>query len=275
MPKNRDIEKTNSLKKLLQDPEVAKFIELLKTQDILQEIADNLKTNTETKTENNITVTHQVEEVKIVNTPSDIGKAIWGLLKGDKGEKGDKGDTGEKGEKGDKGEFSSDEVVAKIKPLLPDLIEVKDGKDGINPNPEDVVPLVLEKLPKAKELQGEEIVDKINALPTDNEELKIDVSHIKGIPKDKSGNTLFTAIRGPEVKIYDLSSQLDGSTKTFSLPAYGLVFDVRSSSFPYAFRPTVDYTTDGANMTITFTSEINASTTLATGQTIYVLYLTP
>jgi len=85
------------------------------------------------------------------------------------------------------------------------------------------------------------------------------------------GNAVYASQRGA-VKLYDLSAQLNGVLKTFSLPAFWRVINVTSSSFPNAFRPTVDYTTDGGASTITFTSEISASSTLAAGQTLLVEY---
>lgn len=173
------------------------------------------------------------------------------------------------------------DMLSQCKDLMEEckMMMPMDGKDA---DEERVISEVLEKikLPEYREFvldeKGEQIVKEINELPTDNDDLKIDAKHIKGLPdlKDNKGKTVFTAIRGPEVKIYDLSAQLDGVTKTFSLPAFRLVFDVRSSSFPYAFRPTTDYTTDGAAMTITFTDQITADATLAAGQTLYILYLT-
>lgn len=77
---------------------------------------------------------------------------------------------------------------------------------------------------------------------------------------------------GRIVKSHDLSDSLNGVTKVFSLPAFWRVLLVQSSSFPNAFRPNVDYTIDASTSKITFTSEIEASTTLASGQTIIVLY---
>jgi len=77
---------------------------------------------------------------------------------------------------------------------------------------------------------------------------------------------------GGNVRIFDLSDSLDGSNKTFPLPAFARVLTVDMSSFPNALRPTVDFTTDGAAMTITFTSEIDAATSLAAGQTAIITY---
>lgn len=71
---------------------------------------------------------------------------------------------------------------------------------------------------------------------------------------------------------YDLSSYLDGVTKTFALPAAWKVIGVHSGgSAPATFRPTVDFI--WTPNSITFTSEVEASTTLAAGQTIMVVCL--
>ena len=58
--------------------------------------------------------------------------------------------------------------------------------------------------------------------------------------------------------------------KEFSLPAFWRVISVEGSSFPFSYRPTTDYTVSGSK--ITFTSEIDETVSLATGQTLIVLY---
>ena len=75
---------------------------------------------------------------------------------------------------------------------------------------------------------------------------------------------------GSAVMSYDISSLLNGVTKTFTIPTNSRVISVTASSFPFSFRPTVDYTYTSSS--ITFTSEIEASSTLATGQTVIVVY---
>lgn len=100
------------------------------------------------------------------------------VLRGDKGEKGDsiKGDKGDPGKDGKNGK---------------DGKKGQDGKDA-SLNPLDVVPLVLEQLPPVKDVildSGEQIVDKINALPTNDEEKKIDALHIKNLPKEVQKHT--------------------------------------------------------------------------------------
>lgn len=70
------------------------------------------------------------------------------------------------------------------------------------------------------------------------------------------------------VKNYDLSPYLDGVTKTFNIPAVWSIISVACSSFPNILRPTIDYTY--TPQTITFTSEIDETTTLAAGQTVII-----
>lgn len=63
----------------------------------------------------------------------------------------------------------------------------------------------------------------------------------------------------------DISSQLDGSTKTFNIPAVFSIITVSLSSFPTVLRKNIDYTY--TNTTITFSDEIDAASSLAEGQT--------
>lgn len=121
---------------------------------------------------------------------------------------------------------------------------------------------------------GEQIVEKIN---NDNSGKKIKKQHIEGlaeiedIARSADANARsFYANTGSYVYDYDLSGLLDGLTKTFTLPANARVIAVFSSSFPTIFRRTTDYTTTAS--TITFTSQIDAPTTLAAGQSVVLLY---
>ena len=120
----------------------------------------------------------------------------------------------------------------------------------------------------------EEVRDKLESLRGDD---RLDVSAIKGLDKklkkieNKSGYAGGGFTGKDIIKQYDLSSQLDGVLKTFNIPANWTILDVRSSSFPFAFRYGIDYTF--TPQTITFTDEITASGTLATGQTLYIIYV--
>lgn len=76
------------------------------------------------------------------------------------------------------------------------------------------------------------------------------------------------------IKEVDISSNLDGSTKTFNIGAFYRIITIDLSSFPHTLRKTVDYTYDGNAGTITFTNEIDASTSLASGQTCIITLVT-
>ena len=134
--------------------------------------------------------------------------------------------------------------------------------------------IVKETVEVAKYEPGEEIVSKINELSTDEDEYLIDKSHIKGIKeieKDitelkKRGAGINAGIVGRDVfKDIDLSSQLDGVTKTFNIMAVWNIINVSLSSYPYgALRKGIDYTWTPTS--ITFTNEIDATTQLSVGQ---------
>lgn len=173
-------------------------------------------------------------------------------MKMKKGEKGDKGDSimGPKGEDGKDGK-DGQSIVGPAG---------KDGKDG---SPDT----------------GEHIVDKINALEI-KPDLQIGKEHIKGLEEweksiesriSNSPRTIVGPRNGNSVQYYDISSELDGSTKSFNIPTNRRVLQVIGSSFPFNFRPLIDYTVDGR--TLTFSSEIDEATSLASGQTITVLYV--
>ena len=124
-----------------------------------------------------------------------------------------------------------------------------------------------------------------NALELLQDDERLDVSAIKGLDElikkveklsEAKQTTRFVGGGGGVGKhntfYYDLSSYLDGVTKTFSLPTAWKVIGVHSGgSTPATFRPIVDFT--WSPNSITFTSEIEASTTLAAGQTIMVVCL--
>jgi hypothetical protein len=170
---------------------------------------------------------------------SDIEKRVASIKDGVDGKDGRDGAQGPAGE-------------SIIGPAGKDGRDGKDGKDG-----------------NIKDLSPDEIR---NALELLEGEERLDASAIKNLEKyvkeyaPKSNGTNFVISRGA-VKMFDLSDQLDGSTKTFALPA--------SSSFPHIMRPTIDYTSDGAAMTLTFTDEIDASTVLNSDQTITLIYAEP
>ena len=119
----------------------------------------------------------------------------------------------------------------------------------------------------------QQILEKLRNIPVDmieglREELDKIKKEAKRVPYVVGGS----AGGGRIVRSYDFSSSLNGVLKTFSLPAFWRVISVHSSSFPDIFRETVDWTSDASAMTITFTSQIDESTVLASGQSIVVIY---
>ena len=181
-------------------------------------------------------------------------------LKGDRGERGEPGKDsvvpgpigpageastvpGSKGDKGEKGDSGVDGT---------------NGKDG---SPDT----------------GEEVIGKIN---DDKSEKVIRKEKIEGWSEIESrartaeaNSATFLHFSGSTILAHDLSASLNGVLKTFTLPSNARVLLVITSSFPTILRPTVDYTTTASS--ITFTSEIDAGSTLATGQTIMILYKLP
>lgn len=73
-------------------------------------------------------------------------------------------------------------------------------------------------------------------------------------------------------KDIDLSASLDGVTKTFNIQAVWNIISVHLSSHPYALRKNVDFTYTPTS--ITFTDQIDASTSLAAGQTAVLTVVT-
>ena len=213
-----------------------------------------------------------------------------------------KGDKGEKGEKGDSPDVS--QIISEVLALVPTPKDGKDGRDGKDGKDgkdfdesmiaefatKQAILEVLSRIPRVDTIltEIEQNLPKFGTKYRDALELlqgdeRLDIKAIKGFEDEfiriekmiKELPTVFvggSSSGGRIVKSYDLSSQLNGVTKTFSLPAFWRIISVHSSSFPNAFRETVDYTYDASVYSITFTSEITADTTLATGQTITIIY---
>jgi hypothetical protein len=168
------------------------------------------------------------------------------------------GEPGPKGEPGTNAEPpTADELLALIRPLIPQPIKGDDGKPGTDGSPD----------------MAEDIRNKLELLEDDE---RLDASAIKNLetyvkqyaPKQTSGGTTGLIGRG-RVHYYDLSPFLDGVTKTFNIPAVWAVLSVSASSSPGALRPVIDYTND--TQSITFTDQILASGTLEAGQTVVLL----
>ena len=175
------------------------------------------------------------------------------------------------------------------------LLTTKDKKEIAKAITVPIVEKVIEKTEVVRELPmvlkevtqqtvenpvtGEEIVKKVNALDIEPE-LQIDIEHIKGWKdiKDRvDGISRMVSMGGNSArdlfKDYDLSSQLNGVLKTFSIPATWNIISVNLSSFPYgSLRKNTDFTYTSTS--ITFTDEIDAATQLATGQSCVLTIVT-
>lgn len=159
---------------------------------------------------------------------------------------------------------------------------MKDGEDGIDADEQKVIEAVLAQIPPVKELEPEtpeSVRDKLESIEV--EENKLAISAIRNLEEelkklrkqitDISSRPVVGGLASRDiVKNYDISSQLNGVTKTFQTPAMFRVITVMLSSTPSALRENVDYT--WTDTSITFTSEIEASTSLASGQSAIILY---
>ena len=83
------------------------------------------------------------------------------------------------------------------------------------------------------------------------------------------GFSVFGGAARNAVEYTDLSAQLNGSLKTFTVPRRRFIM-VLASFAPYVLRPETDYTGSGT-YTLTITNEIPAER-LATGQTLLLLH---
>lgn len=148
-------------------------------------------------------------------------------------------------------------------------VDYDDGKDA---DPEEISEMVIAKLfPK---VATKEDLKELQDFLEEFKKLKEKVITLESRPTRSMPNGGGANARN-FIKEVDLSSQLDGSTKTFNIGAFYRILSVDLSSYPHALRKTTDYTYSGNDGTITFTDEIDAPSTLAAGQTcIITLVLT-
>ena len=174
----------------------------------------------------------------------------------------------EKAVKGDKPILDVDYTIPKPIPGLPGYTPVKgkDYFDGKNADETKIIMEVLSRIPPSNpgppgkdgtKIEGEQIVDKINELPTDDPKKKIDAIHIKNLPKyDKIGGV----IRGgmEQIRPVNLTAQCDGVTTSFTLDrdAVAIILLV-SMQAPGIYNPATHFTFT-APRTIALTSEVNA-----------------
>ena len=233
-----------------------------------------------------------------------VNKAVTQLIADSKGDTGEKGDVGYTPIKGV--DFFTEREIQQFTTQIQSRIRIpKDGIDGITPEAgvdyptnqqvRDEIIKHIPNIPKPEngktpikgvdyfterdikeilvklnvpEVTGEQIVKKVNALEITPEK-QIDASHIKNLPEFVRKAAKRTLHRGGAAVLWhDLSSELDGVTKTFTIPVNNnnsvMVF---STQFPIIFRRTIDFTISGR--TLTLTDEVDAP---ALGQSLNVLF---
>src|SRR3990167_948535 len=164
------------------------------------------------------------------------------------------------------------------------LIQIKDGKDGIDgidgedADEEKIVKNVLGKIPEPVKETAEGIREKLESLKGEN---RLDKEAIRGLEEELNAlkeelvkGKRFVGGGGGSVnargliKAIDISSSLNGVTTTFDIQAVWRVIDIKLSSKP-VLRETTDWTWTPTS--VTFTSEINASTDLLFGQSCILI----
>lgn len=192
--------------------------------------------------------------------------------------------------------FAKEEITKMLSEVQKKLEEVKDGRDGLDADEEMILEKATEEATKNATENIKPLIPKIEDIEKDLPKLgnrirdglellegeeRLDISAIKGLKELlsdlESGIKMATSKisgggGGRVTRSYDLSPYLDGSTKIFTLPSMWRIITIVNTSTPTIFRPTVDYTYDAGTNTLTFTSEIEASASLAGGQTIMITY---
>ena len=171
-----------------------------------------------------------------------------------------------------------------IKDKARNITRGKEGEKGKDADETKIITSVLAriKLPEQKETildTPEQIVDKLESLEGDErlaisaiDKLREELDKLNKMKQQVVYTGGGSSGGGRIVRAHDLSASLDSSTKTFSLPAFWRIISVHLSSFPNVLRETTDYTVDAAAMTIQFTAEIDAASSLANGQTCIVIF---
>lgn len=166
---------------------------------------------------------------------------------------------------------SNQNLLRAIKQLQAEVKRVQDMIPKL-PDYSDQFAELESKIPTIPEKDtGEDMRNALEALP-DGDKLAIEAiqdlrKELNALKQMRTSGGDGGGIVGRDlVRNYDLSAYLDGATKTFNLPAIWSIVSVATSSFPNVLRPVIDYTYTGQS--ITFTDEIDASTTLASGQTV-------
>lgn len=167
------------------------------------------------------------------------------IIKGEKGDKGDQGEKGEQGEKGLDGRDGKDGVNGKDGLDGLNGLDGKDGADG--QNGKDGSPDTAEQVrDKLASLEDDERLD-ASAIKGLREQFEALSSQISSIPRGGGSP------RGDVLKVDDLTSYTDGSTKTFYLekaPKNLNVVKVWGSDFPFIMTHGKGFTITGKLLTL-------------------------
>jgi hypothetical protein len=171
-------------------------------------------------------------------------------------------------------------AIKKIEDSIPEEVDLKPLENKID----DSIAQLRSEIPTIPKIPtpdtGEQIVDKINALPTDEDSLKIDKEHIKGLTDEikelrrlisaSGGKRIMSGPRRDVITKYSLTSQCNGVTKAFTLPMDTMdVLGVFGTQFPVQYDASGDWTFSGR--TLTLGSSVGAP---ETGQVLWALITT-
>jgi hypothetical protein len=207
----------------------------------------------------------EVQKIELVNEDSKLAGQFFSLLRGQKGDRGEKGEKGDRGEAGKDGSDGKDGKNGKDgKDALSkdgkDGRDGKDGNDGSPDTPDEVVGKINEAKKKIKAKQVEGLSDLMRDMH--DRDTMNQVGYSTGVGDI---SLLFFA--------QDISSQCDGSNKTFTIPQNRLILSLSGTQFPLTYAPTTDFTISGVSReTLTLTSAVSAP---EAGQTLIVMGIRP
>ena len=206
---------------------------------------------------------------------NEIVKKLKGVIKGEKGDTG-RGLPGKTPIKGidyladDELDGIKNDILKKSTPIKgKHYFDGENGKDGKNADERKIIKFLQTYIDN----NSLKIGDVIKELKNKKSKNRLGIEDIWNMPAQGKQDQRWHG--GGNIVLYtDLSDQLNGVTKTFrisnstdSATGNSKVITLNYSSFPFIFRPNIDYTF--SNGIITFTSSVDAP---ATGQTLIVTW---
>lgn len=229
------------------NPALATALSLEKVREIVKQIA---KETMEKEIKGLLTKAEEAIYRELTLIDKEANRQLKTALKGDKGDKGDKGNS----IKGDKGDTTIVEKIIekteiiKEQPIVKEIVKVTNEikEVAVTDKPE----IIVAKLNTLEDVLDQKVI----------KGLEKRLKQIKGSPSKKGGS-------GLTVNYSDLSSQCNGSNKTFTVPYHSRAIALLGTQFPIVYRPTTDYTISGTILTLT--SEVGGP---ESGQTLVFLY---